>query len=117
MENTSHWDNAMVDPLAETIYGHSICLWLDACNVPLITFWASLLGHMAPILALGFNYWVENPCDKNKFLLVVGGTWTQVLADSMAIAASDEPLHHIDTICASAVYSTYTLYLHLFNLW
>ena len=50
--------------------------------------WASLLGHMAQMLALGFDCWVEKPCYRQKTSLVLGGTWTQVLADSMVIAVS-----------------------------
>ena len=51
--------------------------------------WARLLGHMAQIVALGFDCWVEKPCHRIKKLhwSSVGGTWTRVLADSMAIAA------------------------------
>ena len=43
---------------------------------------------MAQILALGFDCRVEKPCYRRKTPLVVGGTWTQVLTDSKAIAAS-----------------------------
>ena len=43
---------------------------------------------MAQMLALGFDCRVEKPCYRRKTSLVVGGTWTQVLADSIAIAAS-----------------------------
>ena len=55
----------------------------------------SLLRHMAQIIALGFDGRVENPCYRRKTPLVVGGTWTQVLADSMVIAAS--ALNHCTT--------------------
>ena len=48
--------------------------------------WTSLLGHIAQILSLGFNCWVEKPCFRRKTPLVVGGTWTHFLADSMTIA-------------------------------
>ena len=43
---------------------------------------------MAKMLALGFDCWVENPYYRRKTPLVVGETWTRVLADIIAIAAS-----------------------------
>ena len=43
---------------------------------------------MAQMLALGFDCWVEKPCYRRKTPLVVWGTQTQALADSIAIAAS-----------------------------
>ena len=39
------------------------------------------------MLVLGFDCWVKKPCYRWKTSLVVGGNWTRVLADSMAIAA------------------------------
>ena len=47
-----------------------------------------LLEHTAQKLALGFDWGVKKPCYRRKTSLVVGGTRTQVLADSMTIAAS-----------------------------
>ena len=48
---------------------------------------AILLRHKAQVISLGFDCWVEKPCYRRKTPLAVGGTWTQVLADRMAIAA------------------------------
>ena len=45
--------------------------------------------------SVGIHCWVEKPCYRRKTSLVVGGTRTQVLADSMAIAAS--ALNHCTT--------------------
>ena len=40
------------------------------------------------MLAFGFNKWTDSSYYRRKTLLVAGGTWPQVLAGSMAIAAS-----------------------------
>ena len=44
---------------------------------------------------LGFGCWVEKPCYRQKCLLFINVTCTQVLADSMVIAAS--ALNHYST--------------------
>ena len=44
---------------------------------------------MAQMLASGFDCWVEKPYYRRKTPLVVGASRTQVLVDSMAIAASE----------------------------
>ena len=44
--------------------------------------------HIAQMLALGFDWGVEKPYYRRKTSLVVGGTRTRVLADSMTIAAT-----------------------------
>ena len=61
--------------------------------------WGSLLGHMTQMLVLGFDWWGEKPCYRRISPLAVVEIWTQVLADSMAIAAS--ALNH---------YVTWTIY-------
>ena len=55
----------------------------------LVALQARLLGHIAQIQALMLDWRVKKPYNKRKNLLVVGGTRTQVLAVSMAIAASE----------------------------
>ena len=52
---------------------------------------------MAQMLALGFDCWVEKSYYRRKTPLGVGGTQTQVLADSIAIAAS--ALNHCANYC------------------
>ena len=47
------------------------------------------------MLALGFDCWVEKPCYRRKTSLVIGGTRTRVLADSIAIAANALKLRHL----------------------
>ena len=46
------------------------------------------LYHMAQIMAFGFDWGMEKPFYRRKTPLVVGGTRTRVLADSMTITAS-----------------------------
>ena len=53
------------------------------------------VGHIAQMLALGFDWIVEKPYYRIKTPLVVGETRTQVLADSMTIAAN--ALNHCTT--------------------
>ena len=43
---------------------------------------------MTQKLGFGFGWWVEKPYYRRKTPLIIGGTRTQILADSMAIAAS-----------------------------
>ena len=47
-----------------------------------------IVSNMAQMLVLGYSCCVEKPYYKRKTPLVVGGTRTQVLEDSIAIAAS-----------------------------
>ena len=48
----------------------------------------SILYHIAQMLALGFDWRIGKTLLQEKTSLVVGGTRTQVLADSMPFAAS-----------------------------
>ena len=48
-----------------------------------------LVLYMFP-LVLGFDCWVKKPCYCQNALSVIGGSWTQVLADSMAIAGREQ---------------------------
>ena len=53
------------------------------------------MGHMVQIVAFRLGFGVQKLCYKRKTPLVLGGTRTQVIADSMAIAAS--ALNHCAT--------------------
>ena len=54
---------------------------------------ADCLGYMTQILPVRFDWSVRKPNYKRKTLLVVGGSQTQVYADSIVIAA-----HHYTTM-------------------
>ena len=91
-----HWGITMVNYAIESLEcgcRKRLCflsVWCFTCTPD------SLLRHMAQILVFGFHWWVEKPCYKwKKTPLVIGGTRTQVLADSMAIAVS--ALNHYTT--------------------
>ena len=71
------------------------CFMLIIFLVFYICYRASYLGHIAQRLVLGFDRWVAKPYYRIKTPLVTGGTYTQVLASSMTIAASE--LNHCST--------------------
>ena len=106
--------------LAKTVYVYNCVSWVALSSLfgkkklsvqvssLIFTFmlWSKLIAHklhatrdslgLAPqMLALGSDCYVEKPFYRWKTPLVVGGTPTQVLADSIAIAAS--ALHHYAT--------------------
>ena len=66
---------------------HKVCLCKFESSLAFFSwcFLNRLLRHMAQMLVLGFDCWMEKPYYRWKTPLVVGGTWTHVLADSIAI--------------------------------
>ena len=66
---------------------------------------------MAQILSLGLDCWVEKSCYRLRTPLAIGGTRTQVFADSMAIAEST--LNHCTTYTLKTWFAWNQLYFLL----